>query len=84
MKNKYLQNHEVYQIQYRYQEFFVDLNDIYLGEKVIVSITQLLNGNKINNQTIIDFKLKCQCFYVEAAKQIYSRFLFRMLQPLKS
>ncbi|CAI6354398.1 unnamed protein product [Macrosiphum euphorbiae] len=43
----------------------------------------MLTEKKLTYVMIQDFKLRCQCFYVEAAKQVYQRFPFRLLQPLK-
>jgi len=82
MKQSYICNKDVIEIQYRNPEFFLDLKDLYLGGKVTASIS-LLAEKKITHTMIQDFKLRCQCFYVEAAKQVYLRFPFKLLQPLK-
>jgi len=83
MKQSYICNKDVIEIQYRNPEFFLDLKDLYLGGKVTASISHLLAEKKITHTMIQDFKLRCQCFYVEAAKQVYQRFPFKLLQPLK-
>lgn len=83
MKKDYICTKEVNEIQYRNPEFFLDLKDIYLGGKVMASITQMLTEKKLTYAMIQDFKLRCQCFYVEAANQVYQRFPFKLLQPLK-
>lgn len=83
IKNDYTRNKGVHAIQYRNPEFYLDLDNIYLGAKVIALLTTMVTENKILHNAINDFKLKCQCFYVEAAKQVYQRFPFRRLQPLK-
>lgn len=49
----------------------------------MASITLILAENKLTDGLIQDFKIRCQWFYVEAAKQIYLRFPFKLLQPLK-
>lgn len=43
----------------------------------------MLAEKKITSTMIQDFKLRCQSFYVEAAKQVHQRFPFKLLQPLK-
>lgn len=83
MKKDYIYKKDVNEIQYRNPEFFLDLKDIYLSGKVMASITLNLAENKLTDGMIQDFKLRCQCFYVEAAKQVYQRFPFKILQPLK-
>lgn len=83
MKQNYICNKDVIEIQNRNPEFFLDLKDLYLGGKVTASISYMLAEKKITHTMIQDFKLRCQCFYVEAAKQVYQRFPFKLLQPLK-
>jgi hypothetical protein len=48
----------------------------------MASITLILAENKFTDGMIQDFKLRCQYFYVEAAKQVYQWFLFKLLQLL--
>lgn len=83
MKQNYISNKDVIEIQYSNPEFYLDLKDLYLGGKVTASISHMLAEKKITSTMIQDFKLRCQSFYVEAAKQVYQRFPFKLLQPLK-
>lgn len=78
IKQNYICNKDVIEIQYRNPEFFLDLKDLYLGGKGMALISHMLTEKKITNTMIQDFKVRCRCFYVEVAKQVYQRFLFKL------
>lgn len=72
IKPKYLKNTDLDKLQYRNPEYYVSIEQLYLGPKIAVTLA---------NDTLPDsakhaFRLRCLNFYIEAAHQIFQRFPF--------
>nr|CAI5857821.1 unnamed protein product [Callosobruchus analis] len=74
MKLDYVNNTDVSAIQYRNQDHFRPLEDVYRGPKVAIAFEKNVLDNKQNHNVL----LKCLGSYVENANQIYKRFPFSM------
>lgn len=72
IKPEVLLHTEIDKPQYRNPINFLPIDDVYLGPKVAISLTQnFLNADKISS-----FRTNCLNFYVTCAFEMYKRFPF--------
>jgi len=83
MKRIHIQNKSCHEINYKNPQLYLSNEDIYIGDKVSVTLATLLSENKIKSSDVTELKTRCLSFYVEAAKQINLRFPFRSMQVLQ-
>lgn len=83
IKKECMQNKKYYEINYTNPNLYLPVNDIYVGGKVLASITSLLAEKLITYKQVEEFKTRCLGFYVESVNQINKRFPFRTMQPLQ-
>lgn len=57
-------------------QYYLPLNEIYIGICATDSITNLKNKNVVNSNEIFKFFKSCQEFYIELVVEIKKRFIF--------
>ncbi|KAL0849463.1 hypothetical protein ABMA28_013746 [Loxostege sticticalis] len=74
IKDSYLTQTELQNVEYANPRNFKALEEMYLGAKVAMTVAT--NSAELNPSDVTTFKLRCLDFYIEGAKQIKSRYKF--------
>jgi hypothetical protein len=87
LEPKYLKSKDVSEIQYRNPANFINIEKMYLGAKCHSSIMDnSKSGTPFPTEDLDRFRVHCLNFYVECAKQMFTRFPFNSsyMQSLKT
>lgn len=77
MTIEYIRNLDsIMNVSPNFSQYYLPLNEIYIGVSATDSITNLKNKNVVNSNEIFKFFKSCQEFYIELVVDIKKRFVF--------